>query len=108
MADEAFEDDPTAPPRRLVKLAAALGDERRLRILHVLTDSELTASEIADRLGVERTSLHHHLGIRRSAGLLAIRDDGIHGWRYARRPDSVGDVGAALAAYLEPPADGQA
>jgi DNA-binding transcriptional ArsR family regulator len=107
VADEAFEDDPAAPPRRLVKLAAALGDERRLRILHVLADRELTASEIADRLGVERTSLHHHLGILRSAGLLAIRDDGISGWRYARRPESVGDVGAALAAYLEPPADSQ-
>jgi len=108
VADEAFEDDPAAPPRRLVKLAAALGDERRLRILHVLADSELTASEIADRLGVERTSLHHHLGILRSAGLLAIRDDGINGWRYARRPESLRDVGAALTAYLEPPAEGQA
>jgi len=100
VADEAFDDDPAAPPRRLVKLAAALGDELRLRILHELGDNELTASEIADRLGVERTSLHHHLGILRSAGLLAIRDDGVHGWRYARRPDGVGDVGAELAEYL--------
>ena len=100
VADDALEDDPGAPPRRLVKLAAALGDERRLRILHVLADAELTASEIADRLGVERTSIHHHLGILRSAGLLAIRDDGINGWRYARRPDGIGDVGTALTDYL--------
>jgi DNA-binding transcriptional ArsR family regulator len=100
VADESLEEDPGAPPRRLVKLAAALGDERRLRILHVLGDAELTASEIADRLGVERTSLHHHLGILRSAGLLAIRDDGINGWRYARRPDGIGDVGTALTEYL--------
>lgn len=100
VADEAFDDDPAAPPRRLVKLAAALGDELRLRILHALADGELTASEIADRLGVERTSLHHHLGILRSAGLLAIRDDGVHGWRYARRPEGVGKVGAELMDYL--------
>lgn len=100
VADESLEADPGAPPRRLVKLAAALGDERRLRILHVLGDNELTASEIADRLGVERTSLHHHLGILRSAGLLAIRDDGINGWRYARRPDGLSDVGTALTDYL--------
>lgn len=101
VADEAFNDDPDAPPRRLVKLAAALGDELRLRILHVLADGELTASEIADHLGVERTSLHHHLGILRSAGLLTIRDDGVGGWRFARRADGVQDVGAALAEYLD-------
>ena len=86
-----------------MKLAAALGDERRLRILHVLADGELTASEIADRLGVDRTSLHHHLGILRSAGLVSIHDDGVHGWRFARRAEGVGDVGAALTAYLGDP-----
>jgi len=100
VGDEAFDDDPAAPPRRLVKLAAALGDERRLRILHALADVELTASEIADRLGVERTSLHHHLGILRSAGLVTIHDDGVHGWRFARRAEGVGEVGAELAEYL--------
>jgi DNA-binding transcriptional ArsR family regulator len=104
VADEAFDDDPAAPPRRLVKLTAALGDELRLRILHVLGDSELSASEIADRLGVERTSLHHHLGILRSAGLLKIHDDGLHGWRFARATDGPGDLGSALADYLGPPA----
>jgi DNA-binding transcriptional ArsR family regulator len=103
VADEAFDDDPAAPPRRLVKLAAALGDELRLRILHVLADGELTAIEIADRLAVERTSLYHHLGILRSAGLVTIRDDGIHGLRYARRAEGVGEVGAALTRYLGSP-----
>jgi DNA-binding transcriptional ArsR family regulator len=107
VADEAFDDDPVAPPRRLVKLAAALGDELRLRILHTLADGELTASEIADRLGVERTSLHHHLGILRSAGLVSIHDDGVHGWRFTRRADSVDDVGAALTAYLSPSSGGR-
>jgi DNA-binding transcriptional ArsR family regulator len=100
VADEAFEDDPAAPPRRLVKLAAALGDETRLRILRVLVGQELTASEIADQLGVERTSLHHHLGILRSAGLLKIRDDGSRGWRFSRAGDNAGDLAAALSDYL--------
>jgi DNA-binding transcriptional ArsR family regulator len=102
VADEAFDDDPAAPPRRLVKVAAAMGDPLRLRILRALAERELTASEIADLLGVERTSLHHHLGILRSAGLLAIRDDGMTGWRYARRADGVADATAALEAYLGP------
>ena len=100
VADEAFDDDPSAPPRRLVKLAFAVGDETRLRILNALADSELTATEIADRLGADRTSLHHHLGILRSAGLLVIHDDGMRGWRFARAADGAGDLSAALADYL--------
>ena len=103
VGDEALDVDPDAPPRRLVKIAAALGDPLRLRILQALGDVELTASEIADRLGVERTSLHHHLGILRSAGLLTIRDEGLVGWRYARRPDGVADVISALSGYFGQP-----
>lgn len=106
VADEAFDVDPAAPPRRLVKVAAALGDELRLRVLHVLRDENLSASEIADRLDVDRTSLHHHLGILRSAGLLTIRDDGVRGWRYALREDGLEEVGPALASYLRPNAKG--
>jgi DNA-binding transcriptional ArsR family regulator len=100
VADEAFDMDPAAPPRRLVKVAAALGDELRLRVLHVLRDEQLTASEIAERLEIDRTSLHHHLGILRSAGLLTIRDEGVRGWRYALRDDGLEGVGPALASYL--------
>ena len=100
VADEAFDADPDVPPRRLVKVAAAMGDPLRLRILRLLVDEELGATELAERLAVDRTTLHHHLGILRSAGLLAINDDGMGGWRYARRYDGVVDAIQALAAYL--------
>ncbi|HEY6058925.1 MAG TPA: helix-turn-helix domain-containing protein [Candidatus Limnocylindrales bacterium] len=102
VADEALDVDPTAPPRRLVKVAAALGDELRMRMLRLLRDEELSASEIAARLGVERASIHHHLGILRSAGLLAISDEGERGWRYALRNEGLSAVGAGLDAYLGP------
>jgi DNA-binding transcriptional ArsR family regulator len=102
VADEALDVDPTAPPRRLVKAAAALGDELRLRVLHMLRDEDLNASEIAERLGVERTSLHHHLGILRSAGLLTIRDEGERGWRFALREDGLRGLGPELESYLGP------
>lgn len=103
VADEAYDVDPDAPPRGLVKITTAIGDDLRLRILRVLTDEALTASEVATRLGIERTSLHHHLGILRSAGLVAIRDDGFHHWRYSRRGARISDVGSVLATYLDPP-----
>ena len=100
VADAAFEADASAPPRHMVKMAAAIGDELRLRILRILANDELTASEIAGRLGVDRTSLHHHLGILRSAGLLTMHDAGSQGWRYSRRDAGLEDVASALAAYL--------
>ena len=100
VADESFDVDPAAPPRRLVQVATALGDELRLRILRELARGEATATEVADRLGVDRTSLHHHLGILRSAGLVSVRAEGVQHWRYSLRPDSVAGAGAALAGYL--------
>jgi DNA-binding transcriptional ArsR family regulator len=100
VSDEAFDDDPAAPPRRLVKVTTALGDEVRLRILHELAGADLTASELAARLGIERTSLHHHLGVLRSAGLVAARAEGVQSWRYARRTDGISGVSPALDRYL--------
>ena len=100
VADESFDIDPAAPPRRLVQVATALGDELRLRILRQLAHGEATATEIAERLGVDRTSLHHHLGILRSAGLVAVRAQGVQSWRYSLRADSVAGAGAALAGYI--------
>ena len=99
-SDDAFDVDGAAPPRRLVKVAAALGDELRLRVVRLLRDEELSASEIADRLGVDRTSVHHHLGILRSAGLLVIHDEGVRGWRYAIRVDGIREIGPSFEAFL--------
>jgi DNA-binding transcriptional ArsR family regulator len=105
VADEAFDVDPEAPPRRLVQAAAALGDALRLRILHALTEGELTASELAEALGIERTSLHHHLGILRSAGLVGVRAEGLQSWLYSVRLDGIDAATAALTGYLQPPED---
>ncbi len=105
VADAAFDDDPAAPPRRLVKVTTALADALRLRVMRELGDRELTASELADLLGVDRTSLHHHLGILRSAGLVTVRAEGLQSWRYSVREDGIASATAALAGYLRPPDD---
>lgn len=110
VADDALDDDAEAPPRTLVKLAAALGDDLRLRMLRLLTEDDLNASEIADRLAVDRTTLHHHLGILRSAGLLTVRDEGATGWRYALRDDRLAGIKQDLESYLRsgpPPREDQ-
>lgn len=101
VADEAFDQDPAAPPRRLVKIATALGDELRLRILHELAGNEYTASQLSARLGIERTSLHHHLGILRSAGLISARAEGLQSWRFTTRPGGISEASGDLRRYLE-------
>jgi DNA-binding transcriptional ArsR family regulator len=101
VADESLDPEGRAS-NRLARLAAALGDPVRLRTLHELArDEGLTASELADRVGVERTSLHHHLGLLRSAGLLAIEDPGDGSWHYRVRRDRIDELGASLQAYLD-------
>ncbi|HKQ17006.1 MAG TPA: winged helix-turn-helix domain-containing protein [Solirubrobacterales bacterium] len=102
VADETVDAVAGGPPRRLIKIAAALGDELRLRILHELGKGEQTASELAERLDVDRTSLHHHLGILRSAGLVAIKAEGVDYWRYTLRIETLDRATASLDAYLRP------
>ena len=50
---------------------------------------------------MERTSLHHHLGVLRSAGLVAARAEGVQSWRYTRLTDGITGVSTALNRYLE-------
>jgi DNA-binding transcriptional ArsR family regulator len=102
VADEAFVEDPAAPPRRLVQVATALGDATRLRILHELDEGDLTAYELAERIDFDRTSLHHHLGILRSAGLVTARAEGVQAWRYSVRADGITGAAEGLAGYLHP------
>ena len=102
VADETLDAVTGGPPRKLVKVAAALGDELRLRILHELGNGQQTASELAQALEVDRTSLHHHLGILRSAGLVTITAENAEHWRYSLRTDGVDHATKALLAYLGP------
>lgn len=101
VSDEAL-DPGGVVSNKLAKIAGALGDPVRMRTLRELAlEGGLTASALADRVGVERTSLHHHLGLLRSAGLLAIeaREDG--SWHFSLRRDRVDELGQLLRSYLD-------
>jgi DNA-binding transcriptional ArsR family regulator len=97
VADESVSADSDAPPLRLVRLSKALGDEKRLRILRALADGEKTLMELADMFGVAKTTMHHHMIVLRSAGLISV---GVGSKRYRLRQESVPDVGALLSGYL--------
>jgi len=102
VADDTIDAVAGGPPRRLVQAASALGDTQRLQILHELAAGERTATELSAALGVDRTSLHHHLGILRSAGLVAVKSEGVESWRYSLRADSLDRAASALTDYLAP------
>jgi DNA-binding transcriptional ArsR family regulator len=97
VADESVAADLDTPPQRLVRLSKALGDEKRLRILRTLADGEKTLMELADIFGLAKTTMHHHMIVLRSAGLVSV---GVGTKRYRLRHETVPDVGALLSGYL--------
>ncbi|MBW3612819.1 MAG: helix-turn-helix domain-containing protein [Chloroflexi bacterium] len=98
VADESVAADSDTPPQRLVRLSKALGDEKRLRILRALADGEKSLMELAELFGLAKTTMHHHMIVLRSAGLVSVP---VGTKRYRLRHEAVPDVGALLSGYLE-------
>ncbi len=100
VADESIVADTNAPPIHLLRLAKALADERRLRILKKLSMESCTLQELADDFGVAKTTMHHHLITLRSAGLVRMR---LSDKRYSLRQEVVDHLGELLSTYFKGP-----
>lgn len=87
-----------APPPALLKLAKALSDESRLRLLRRMASGPVSLSEATDALDVTKATAHHHLSILRQAGLVSMRGTG-RGTRYALRSDPADAAKDALSDY---------
>jgi DNA-binding transcriptional ArsR family regulator len=93
--------DPDAPPQGLLKIHKALGDERRLRIVHRLAGGDATLQELADHLGVAKSTIHHHIGLLRSAGLVRVRVAGAkEQTRYGLRRGVMTEAERLMDVYL--------
>jgi DNA-binding transcriptional ArsR family regulator len=88
------------PPARLVALGKAIGDETRLRILRELATKPATPPDLADRMGIPRTSLLHHLRILRDADLIAVHVHDAAYHQYHVRDEHFGEIERLLEAYL--------
>jgi len=85
------------PPEALTRTLRALGDARRLRILHHLGGGDLRLAELSRRTGMAATTLLHHLAILRAAGLV----QPLPGDRgYGLRPEPLHDLNGALSTWL--------
>jgi DNA-binding transcriptional ArsR family regulator len=98
VAEESITADNNVPPARLVKLAKALADERRLRILKKLATGSYTLQEMAEEFGVAKTTMHHHIITLRSAGLVRMN---LSDKRWSLRQGMIDNVGDLLNTYLE-------
>jgi DNA-binding transcriptional ArsR family regulator len=61
--------DAATPDVELVEVYKALGDETRLRILRLLSTGVTSLTDIAEKLGLAKSTVHGHLVILRGAGL---------------------------------------
>ncbi|TKD69972.1 ArsR/SmtB family transcription factor [Pseudalkalibacillus hwajinpoensis] len=56
----------------VLKMTKALGDEKRLKILQLLSKGPFTFTDIVSEIGMAKGNIHHHLSILRGVGLLNI------------------------------------
>jgi len=90
--------DHDTPPARLLALTKALAEEQRLRILRRLTAGPASLQQIADHLGIAKSTAHHHLVQLRAAGLTIVEMG--QGSEYTVRAGVAGDLCALLDTYL--------
>ena len=96
--------DPEATlAERTVALGRALGDARRVRILRRLVEADATLDELAEAVGLARSTTHHHLTRLRAAGLVALRGNA-RGYWYALRPEGLAEAQRAIGGLAVPPA----
>ncbi len=98
VSDRTLSSDPDAPPAWLVKLHKALGDEKRLKILRRLAQSDTSLVELTAELDIPKSTLHHHMMLLRAAGLIKVHvgDDK----RYSLRDETLPEAATYLNHYI--------
>jgi DNA-binding transcriptional ArsR family regulator len=91
--DEASGNSDESQVASVLKYARVLGEETRVRALRSLAGSSLTLQQLSDELGVSKSTMHHHLTVLRSVGLLRVRSDVK---RYSLRREALSELGALL------------
>ncbi|MFH0750879.1 MAG: metalloregulator ArsR/SmtB family transcription factor [Chloroflexota bacterium] len=102
LAESALDGDGGAVPAASIRLFKALGDESRLRILRLLASGDLYLTEIAERMGLSKPTVSHHLALLRAAGLVTITQAGALTY-YTLRRDRIADAGVELTRLVGGP-----
>ena len=75
----------------------------RLRILNLLASGPASLSEVAERLGLAKSTVIHHIRALRSAGVVLITVGADK--EYSLRTQAIPEAGRLLRAYLSGPAE---
>jgi ArsR family transcriptional regulator, arsenate/arsenite/antimonite-responsive transcriptional repressor len=84
---------------QFMKVAKALADENRIRILLFLESQELCLCQIIELLKLSPSTVSKHVSVLANAGLIEVRKEGK--WHYYRRPGSPEPAVAAAYQFLE-------
>jgi len=88
-----------------VKVATALADPTRWRLLRAITArEEISCAELVGVVGLSQATVSHHLKILAEAGLISVRKSGPFHYHRAV-PGAVEAHGAVLNAALAPPSN---
>jgi ArsR family transcriptional regulator len=63
---------------QVAELFSALGDTSRIRIIALLSETEMNVGQLADRVGLSQSAASHHLRHLRQMRLVRTRRDGRH------------------------------
>ena len=88
-----------APPDPLVAAYKALGDETRLRILRRLADGPASLQELTQLVGLAKSTVHGHLLVLRTGGLVIADVSRKTGYRLRR--ETLAESAALLETYLD-------
>jgi DNA-binding transcriptional ArsR family regulator len=99
---ESPEIDPYQPSKKLVRITKALADENRLRIVKLLTEGPKTFSELLQHFSVSKSTVHHHVMLLRTAGLIsAYHTDECSSETYIYRPVGMSELTEHLNQYIK-------
>jgi DNA-binding transcriptional ArsR family regulator len=99
VADESLGTNGDAVTARAVKLARVLSDESRVRAIQLLAIEPLSLMELAGKLDLNKSTIHHHLAELRAAGLLRVP---MGTKRYSLRPEALHRFGTLLGDLAKP------
>jgi DNA-binding transcriptional ArsR family regulator len=86
---------------RALRVARALGDEQRLRIVRRLASGDATAAELARATGLTKSTTHHHLAQLRDARIVVLRGNA-SGYFYSLSATGLADGASVLAELAAP------
>ncbi len=101
----AFAEKKNIRAKKITPALKAVGDETRLRILHILSFGSFSVNEITEILGMGQSRISRHLKILTEAELLISEREGT--WVYYRIPEKKSefefssDLGSLLLSYKE-------